>query len=274
MCKSGPGRLEPNDLLTRFLLFLAVPIFRASLWVQRNTMKTSFLLTVLGVAFGSVIYTAPWDNWLILHHVWWFDWDCCWGIAVGALPLEELLFIFLIVCLGGFWTSFLYERLKPEFGPTPKRPALKYGAAAAVMLLWAADGIYLAFFTSRFPTAVFLAECLIITLPALAIQCLVCGDMLWHRRKFALMATLPVGLWLTVTAGTLTFGTDLWTVNPLNTFWRIPGLLPIEMVLFYQLAAALIVLPATTLVQVDTEYFRESLARVHALMQTGGDEAR
>jgi len=248
----------------RFLLFLAVPIL-GLLWIQRKTMKTNYLLTVLAVAFGSVIYTAPWDNWLIIHHVWWFDWNRCLGIAVGALPIEELCFYVLIVCLGGFWTSFLYEKMKPDFGAAPRRPMLKYGAAAVVSTIWVADAIYLAYYTSAYPTAVFFAQCLIITLPALIVQLVVCGDLIWHRRKFALMATIPVGLWLTVTAGTSTFGTDMWTVNPLYSFYRIPGLLPVEMLLFYQLAAALMVLPATTLVQIDTEYFREPLEWLQAL---------
>jgi len=251
----------------RFLLFLLVPILWLA-WRERRTLTPPYLLTVLGVAFGSVLYTAPWDNWLIVHHVWWFDWNRCWGLAVGALPVEELLFYVLIITLAGLWTHFLYEQWKPVFGPTPKRPELKYYPASIVMLLWLADAYYLIHLTTIWPKAVFLAQCLIITLPALAIQCLVCGDLLWHRRKFAFFATLPVGLWLTLTAGTSTFGTDLWTVNPQYSFWRVPGLLPVEMLLFYQLAAALMVLPATTLVAVDHEYFQDALNRLGKLVPT------
>jgi hypothetical protein len=101
----------------------------------------------------------------------------------------------------------------------------------------------------------FFAQCVPVTLPALALQLALCGDLLWHRRRWVALSVVPGGLWLSVMAGTFTFGTELWVVNPENSLGKAFGMIPVEMLLFYQLAIALIAFPSTVLLQYDERYF-------------------
>src|SRR5215475_10155394 len=46
---------------------------------------------VLGLAVGAVVYTTPWDGWMIRRSVWWYPPDSVVDTAV-RVPVEEYLF--------------------------------------------------------------------------------------------------------------------------------------------------------------------------------------
>lgn len=245
-----------------FLLFLFIPLLFL-LWHERRRLRTNFLVPIGVVALGSIFYTAPWDHRLIADKIWWFDPERSWNIRIGALPLEELLFYLLIIALAAMWTHFLYHKMSPSFGLTPKRPNLRFSLLGFFAGLWAINLVYLAFGTQSYPKGIFWGQCLTIILPMIAIQCAICGDLFWHRRKFITTAAILFGLYLTLTAGTQTFGKDIWIVYPQYSLWRIPGMLPIEMPFFYCFAGLLAILPASTLLDFDKEYFRSWSERIN-----------
>jgi hypothetical protein len=81
------------------------------------------------------------------------------------------------------------------------------------------------------------------------------GDLLWHRRRYIAWSVIAPGLWLSIMAGTFTFGSELWVVNPEMSFGKLFGMIPVEMPIFYMLASALIAFPSTVLLQYDADYW-------------------
>jgi lycopene cyclase domain-containing protein len=238
-----------------FLLYCMVPPVLILLGLQRKQLQPSYLVINLFVGLGSIAYTSQWDRWLIENRVWWFDPSRSLGIRFGVFPLEEALFYVLIIALGGLWTHFVFTRITPELGSAPRRPALRWVAAGAVALLWSIDVAAVTSASRVYPALTFAAHCLWITLPALALQIAICGDFLWHRRRPLALAIAVPGLYLSLVAGTFTFGTDLWVVNPELSFGKLFGRIPVEMPFFYLFASALIALPSSVLLQYDAEYF-------------------
>lgn len=247
--------LAPTMTYHSFLLYCMVPPVALLLWMQRKHLTPAYLAINLAVGLGSIGYTAKWDSWLIENGIWWFDPDRSSGVNFGVFPLEEAGFYVLIIALGGLWTHLVFTRFGAGLGAAPRRPGLRWGGAALVLALWAIDLAYVTSFRESYPRATFAGQCLLITLPALALQLAICGDFLWHRRKHVALSIVVPGTWLSLVAGTFTFGTDLWVVKPEFSFGKLFGMIPIEMPFFYMFASALIALPSSVLLQYDSTYF-------------------
>jgi len=238
-----------------FLLYCMVPPVLLLLWIQRKHLSAAYLAINLCVGLVSIAYTSQWDRWLIENGIWWFDTSRSSGIAFGVFPLEEALFYVLIIALGGLWTHLVFTRFAPPLGAAPRRPSLRFAAMGAVLAFWALDVVAVTSLTDAVPRITFAAQCLLITLPALALQLAICGDFLWHRRRQVGLSILVPGLYLSLVAGTFTFGTELWVVKPEFSFGKLFGKIPAEMPFFYMLASALIALPSSVLLQYDASYF-------------------
>ena len=40
----------------------------------------------------AVVYTTPWDNYLVATRVWWYDVNLVTGYVIGWVPIEEYTF--------------------------------------------------------------------------------------------------------------------------------------------------------------------------------------
>ena len=47
---------------------------------------------LLGHVLLAILYTAPWDNYLVASKVWWYNPALVSGVVLGYVPLEEYLF--------------------------------------------------------------------------------------------------------------------------------------------------------------------------------------
>jgi len=237
-----------------FLLYCMVPPVVVLLWIQRRRLSAAYLGINLAVGAGSIAYTARWDTSLIESGIWWFDPGRSSGIDFGVFPIEEALFYVLIIALGGLWTHLVFTRLAPRIKAAPRRPVLRFAGVGVLVALWLLDAALLASIDSH-PQLTFAAQCLLITLPGLALQLAICGDFLWHRRGPLLLCIGVPALYLSLVAGTFTFGTDMWVVKPELSLGKLFGMIPLEMPFFYTLASALIALPSSVLLQYDADYF-------------------
>ena len=55
----------------------------------------------------AVIYTTPWDNYLVATGVWWYDPELVTGVSLGWVPIEEYAFFVLQTTMVGLWLLFL-----------------------------------------------------------------------------------------------------------------------------------------------------------------------
>ncbi len=85
-------------------VFLVLPLI-CGLGLTRRIMP-AWILIVLGVvSVVALLYTAPWDNWIVIHGVWSYGPHQVLGVVIGHVPLEEYLFYVLQVFLTGTWTA-------------------------------------------------------------------------------------------------------------------------------------------------------------------------
>ena len=104
--------------LARFLL-IPLGIMALLLWRDRgrdvglpvhlrNFPGWAVILLHVAVA---VIYTTPWDNYLVATGVWWYDPALVTGVTLGWVPIEEYTFFVLQTLLTGMWLLWLAPRL-------------------------------------------------------------------------------------------------------------------------------------------------------------------
>lgn len=231
-----------------FLLrFVVIPIAVLGALAYRDRRRGRALPDTLGVvrpwqalagmAAIAVIYTTPWDNYLVANKVWWYDPAQVTGITLGWVPLEEYTFFVLQTVMTGLWLFFLARRVRAHADMTP-RPGLRAGAVAAVGLAWAASVMILA---AGWMPGNYLALELVWALPPIALQLAVGADILWRYRRVVALAIVSATLYLSG-ADAIAIDSGTWTINPERSLGvLVGGVLPVEEVLFFLLTNTLLV---------------------------------
>ena len=187
----------------------------------------------------ALIYTTPWDNYLVATGVWHYDHDLVTGITLGWVPLEEYVFFVLQPLTVGMWLSFLTRRRgfgSREHSPDSRLLRRATTAAAALVLLGA-----LAALLARLEPLTYLALELIWAIPAIAGQLAFGADILWHERWLAALAIVPATLCLSV-ADAIAISNGIWEIDraqSLQVF--LGGVLPFEEFVFFLLTNTVLV---------------------------------
>src|SRR5512135_3227079 len=95
---------------------------------------------VLGVhVFLAVVYTTPWDNYLVATRVWYYNPARVTGVTLGWVPIEEYTFFVVQTLLTGAWLLWVARHLEPAPEPVPRRQALRLAAVVVGGLIWLAS---------------------------------------------------------------------------------------------------------------------------------------
>ena len=212
-----------------------LPAIGALLLVYRWTSGPRPPRAVLGfalIAGLALLYTAPWDDYLIVRGVWSYPAGRvseAWRL--GRVPLEECGFFVLQPVLTGLCLLCLLRRrgetvsLQPPLR-WPWPPRLTGGALA----LLAGVGGALAVATGG--RWLYLGLILVWSAPPLALHWFYGGDVLWSSRRVLVgsLAAATVYLWA---ADRAAIGLQIWSVSPLHaTGWKLLGL-PVEEAVFF-----------------------------------------
>jgi len=73
--------------------------------VGRATWRVAALLALL-----AFVYTAPWDNLIVVNGVWSYSKRQVLGLVIGVIPLEEYLFYALQVVATVLFCAWLIRR--------------------------------------------------------------------------------------------------------------------------------------------------------------------
>jgi lycopene cyclase domain-containing protein len=201
----------------------------------RNWPAWVVLLVHVAVA---LLYTTPWDNYLVATRVWWYDPTLVTGITLGWVPLEEYTFFVLQTLMTGLWLLYLARRLPLEGGPVPHYGQARWIATLVAGLIWLAA---LAMLFAGWRPGTYLALELTWALPPIMLQLAFGADILWHHRRLVLLSLLPPTFYLCI-ADALAIGAGTWTINParsLNVY--LGGGLPLEEFVFFTLTNTLVV---------------------------------
>jgi len=93
-----------------FLALFLLPPILVLLVLLRSRLHRSHLAALVLVILLALVYTTPWDNYLVIRGVWTFDRARIVERFIWRVPLEEYVFYVLQVLLGGLFTIWLLER--------------------------------------------------------------------------------------------------------------------------------------------------------------------
>lgn len=256
--------------LSFHLVFIVPPLLLLA-WSMRGRMHrvhpraAAYLLAIAVIA---LIYTTPWDNYLVWSGVWSYGTDRVMG-TIGYVPVEEYLFFVLQPFLAGLW---LYRVLATRETGTAvsardssvRAPARAVAAAAgapapetaaapldrpspspsssgrwAGALLYTAAAVLGAVLLRR-PEGTYLGLILVWAAPVLALQWAFAGGEIWARRRvWATAVALPtIYLWI---ADALAIRLGIWRISEQYTLGPAIGSLPLEEAVFFLVTNLLVV---------------------------------
>lgn len=247
------------------LQFIGPPLVLLTLWALYDARRGRVTGPGLradwawGVLAGHValalLYTTPWDNYLVATGVWWYDPALVSGVTLGYVPLEEYVFFVVQTLLVGLWLLTLSRVIFVSPVRSQASGSVRRWATGAIGLLWL---VSLAMLLIGWRPGTYLSLELVWGLIPLLIQFAFGADILWQRRGLLLATFVPTALYLcTVDALAIRAGT--WTIDPQqSTGLLIAGILPVEEAVFFSLTTALIVCGMTLMLA------PESLPRAQA----------
>lgn len=213
----------------------------------------------------AVVYTTPWDNYLVATGVWYYNPQLVAGLVIGYVPIEEYTFFVLETILSGLWWWFLARRIpltpNPSSGSS-KNKRLIYFSTSVVALLWLIFAFLFFFGEAKWT---YLSIILFWALPPVFIQLLFGADILWHYRKLVAWAFLVPAMYLSL-MDVVALKETTWSISPSQTTGILFfGILPLEEILFFFITNMLITFGMTLLLaRVSRERFAETRKQVQA----------
>lgn len=222
------------------ILALALPTWRVSRARRAalgfNISQTPLTINIL--ALLALIYTTPWDNYLVATGVWSYNPNLVIGISFGYVPIEEYTFFIAETVLSGLWWTYLASKLKlPALEKFCAKPWQRFASSLTLTAAWI-------FFTRQLFLAAetwnYLGLIFFWALPPIFLQFLFGADILWQYRKLLFWSILIPGLYLSF-ADSLALGATTWSISPSQTLGiRLGGLLPLEEAAFFFITTTLI----------------------------------
>lgn len=229
------------------ICFVFIPgliLLVAAVWNGRRGKVTpgfqsSLVWRMIGVHLVlALVYTTPWDNYLVASGVWSYNLALVTGIIFGFVPIEEYTFFLLETLLAVLWWWFLARRLRPPLLTTFQRsPQLVYFSAFFLLAAWI-------FFTCQLffgsPAWNYLGLIFFWALPVILLQLLFGADLLWRHRQLLFWAIFPPALYLSL-VDIIALKATTWSISPAQTTGVIFfGILPLEEVVFFLMTNVLI----------------------------------
>ncbi len=95
------------------IIFVCIPL-AILIYQVREHITRRIALVLASLFLAALIYTTPWDNYLVATRVWYYDPRLVLNIIFGYVPLEEYLFFILQTLLAGLFTLWLWRRVYPN----------------------------------------------------------------------------------------------------------------------------------------------------------------
>ncbi|MCA9933184.1 MAG: lycopene cyclase domain-containing protein [Ardenticatenaceae bacterium] len=230
--------------LLRFLMIPIAVLLGLAWWDKRRGRETAVALRSWPVSWAialhvlvALIYTTPWDNYLVATRVWWYDPALVTGITLGWVPIEEYTFFILQPILGGLWLHFLMQNTAYGLPVTDDGLRIRLWSVAVLGVVWFGTAVIL---ITGWQPGTYLALELVWALPPIMLQLGFGADILWQNRRIVFLSIVPLTLYLSA-ADALAIHWGTWTIDPaqsLNIY--IGNVLPLEELIFFLLTNTLI----------------------------------
>lgn len=237
------------------LVFIFPPLLLL-LWAVRRSPAVLgprawwILPAVAGIA---LVYTTPWDNYLVYRGIWWYGEDRVLA-TIGYVPVEEYMFFVLQPLLTGAWTFWLLMRQAgagqgggtvdasrgglhhaPAGGAAPSAGATRAYGVVCYLILMVAGVLAL-----TYDRGLYMGLILVWAAPVLAAQWAFAGPAIVQSpRLYALAVGVPtLYLWV---ADRLAIGMGIWIISEQYTTGLHLFGLPMEEALFFLVTNILVV---------------------------------
>lgn len=229
-------------------VFVGIPLAILALltWLdyrQKRRLPSSLKYLPAGWALTAliliaVIYTTPWDNYLVATQVWWYDPELVSGLTLGWVPIEEYTFFILQTILTGLWLLWLARRTFPVRGMISSRHHQRWVVTLLLGVFWLLSVVTLA---TNWQPGTYLALILVWALPPVMLQTAFGSDILWFYRRLVIPGVLIPTLYLSA-VDSLAIQSGTWTISPTKSLEiHFPGGLPLEEFTFFLVTNTLIV---------------------------------
>ena len=216
----------------QFHLVLTLPVLVALALVQRRPLAglgarvaLGALAAVVGLA---VVYTTPWDNYLVYRGVWTYPADAVVA-TIGYVPVEEYAFFVIQTVIAGLFYFFLRGRGMFEAAPVPMPPVFRTGLVAGFLAL-TATGVALLLHPSSH--ALYMGLILAWAPPVMAGMVSVGASMIWaeRHRVWSTITAVSVYLWI---VDRIAIGVGIWDIADAYRLHIDPLGLPLEEAVFF-----------------------------------------
>ena len=208
------------------LIFLILPIFSFLIMARGYPRANrSVFINAIGVlTVLAILYTTPWDNYLVMKKVWWYGLDRVMG-TIGYVPVEEYAFFVLQTLFTGLWCFILHQHIPINWSPVKTK--LTWWMVGLFALLTLMGGIFL-LSESFFYLGLILAW----ASPILLIQWYFGGPYLKSNLKLFFLTVLPPTIYLWV-ADAYAIHWGIWEISKKFTTGVKLVNLPMEEAVFF-----------------------------------------
>lgn len=248
--------------------FILPPLLILAAWAPREVWKTllrrgrpapkSLLpyYIVLAHVVLALIYTTPWDNYLVATGVWHYDPNLVAGLVLGYVPIEEYTFFVVQTLLTGLCMLQVRRMLAPKRPQVRENPRLRWITTLTLGLLWLISSVL---FLSGWRSGVYLTLILSWALIPVLTQVSFGADILRANWRELLLGILPPTLYLWV-VDAIAIHSGTWIIDPAQTTGLMLGWLPFEEMLFFFMTNLIIGFGVTLMLA------EESQARAQAML--------
>ena len=183
------------------------------------------------IAGVALLYTAPWDHYLIVHGAWSYEPDrVSLSLRLGNIPLEEICFFVLQPVFTGLCLlCFLRDGRDLPPTDTPQQTSLPRVLGGTLALVAGVAGACALAAVGRW---FYLGLILVWSAPPLALHWFYGGGALWRARR-VLLASLTLATVYLWAADRAAIAARIWSISPLHsTGWNVLGL-PVEEAVFF-----------------------------------------
>lgn len=222
--------------LNFLILFVILPSLLLGVLLRRHLNRRWWqCVGVLSVV--ALVWTTPWDNYLVANKVWWYDKDLVLNLIIGYVPIEEYAFFVLQTIMTSLWMAGVWVVV-----PAPERSHRAWSPSLALILIGSLTVPLLAMLLSGERQYNYLIlEIGWLALLPLSVQWLYGLDIILHHWRAWLISVLLPTAWLT-SMDSIAIGTGTWSISEEQTIGlKLGGLVPIEEAIFFLITNLLIV---------------------------------
>lgn len=192
-----------------------------SKFIEKNSLKQAMLF----LALLALIYTTPWDNYLVKTGVWIYK-DQNILFKIGYVPIEEYIFFILQTMLTSFWSLFVLNRISISKATSNSSTIKKY----IFLLLVFSFGLSILFLFHA-PTR-YLGLILVWCIPVFILQWFFGGQHVIKNFRAYVFCLIPPTLYLWCVDGFAIYK-QTWEISSIQTTGLKIFTLPIEEALFF-----------------------------------------